>query len=74
LSRDLFFWFYNQFGGTLGTGVYLTAGAGKAVAAGPVGEIALHRGAAVVTQNDLNQFVHSEDDYLSYLLPLSAFD
>jgi hypothetical protein len=58
----LILWFNNQFGGTLGTGIYLATLTGKAVAAAPVGEISLDGGTAIMTQNDFNQFVHREDD------------
>ena len=43
------FCFYNQFGGTLRTDIDLTTCAGKAIAAVPVGEIALNGGATVMT-------------------------
>jgi len=56
------FGFHYQFGGTLRTGIDLTAGAGKTIAAGTVGEIALNGGATVMTQNYFNQFVHIKDE------------
>ena len=62
MSRDLFFGFYNDFGGTLRTGIDLTTRAGKAIAAVPVGEIALYGGATVMTENYFNQFVHTIDE------------
>ena len=62
MSRDLFFGFHNQFGGTLRTDIDLTTGAGKAIAAVPVGEIAFNGGATVMTENYFNQFVHTIDE------------
>jgi len=63
-----FFWFHNQFGGALRTDINLTAGAGKAVATDSVGEIALNRGATVMTEYYFYQFIHTEDEYQSNLL------
>ena len=56
------FCFHNQFGGTLRTDIDLTTCAGKAIAAVPVGEIALNGGATVMTENYFNQFVHTTDE------------
>ena len=62
------FGFHYQFSGTLRTGINLTAGAGKAIAAVTVGEITLNRGATVMTENYFNQFVHTIDEELFILL------
>ena len=60
-SGSLFFWFYDQFGGTLRTSVDLTTHAGKTIAAVAVREVALDGGTAVMTKKYFNQFIHSQD-------------
>jgi hypothetical protein len=58
----LSFGFYDQFCGTLRTGIDLTTGTDKAIAAVPVGEIALNGSPTIMTKNYFYQFIHTEDE------------
>ena len=59
-----FLLFDNQFGCTFRTGIDLTTGAGKAIAAGPVGKITLYGGTTVMTEYEPDQLIHSDEGWL----------
>lgn len=58
MVNTFLFWFYNNFYCTSRADIYLTAGAGKAVAAYLVAKVPLKGSAAFVTQYNMNQFIH----------------